>query len=193
MIQLHRRIVCAARKGGAELTLASLGAEGRPSSPLRRAMCAPVLTLALLLLSSCSSLWNLGNRTALQADVQALLQADSLDRLSLDCRMIGSTRSAYCLGEIQTEQAQAAAQALGLTATQVDLDGPATGLPMASEGLQGCLDPEVYPEVDGLPAWWINGRPDQLALESGGQFEYLLLVVNPASGQGCVQVSYAYG
>ena len=107
--------------------------------------------------------------------------------------MIGSTRSGYCLGEMQPEQAEAAARALELTATQVDLNAPNAGLPMASEGTQGCLDPDVFPVVDGLPVWWISGRPAQLGLETGGQFEYLLIVLNTATGQGCVQVSYAYG
>jgi hypothetical protein len=107
--------------------------------------------------------------------------------------MIGSTRSGFCLGAMQLDQAEAVAQALELTATQVNLDAPATDLPMASEGLQGCLDPEVFPAVNGLPAWWISGRPAQLSLETGGQFEYLLIVLNATTGQGCVQVSYAYG
>ena len=57
----------------------------------------------------------------------------------------------------------------------------------------GCLDPQALAVVDGVPAYWITARPPQLALKSGGQFEYLLLIVNEATGEGCVQVSYSYG
>lgn len=48
-------------------------------------------------------------------------------------------------------------------------------------------------EVEGLPGYWIGARPESLALGSGGQFEYLLLIFDAETSQACVQVSYAYG
>ena len=146
-----------------------------------------------VLLVSCASMWNLGNRSSLEADVLDVLRPASMDRLSLECRMIGTTRSGYCVGEISLEDAEALALALGLESSQVDLENLDRAPPLAAEGLVECVDPEAFPGVDGLPAYWIAGRPPQLGLVSGGQFEYLLVIVNAATGQGCVQVSYAYG
>jgi hypothetical protein len=151
------------------------------------------LAILPVLLVSCASIWNLGNRSSLEADVLEVLRPASKDGLSLECRMIGTTRSAYCLGEISDDEAAAWAQALALESFRINLEDAASTPPLGAEGPVGCLSAEVFPGVDGLPAFWIGGRPLQLALGSGGQFEYLLLIVNAATGQGCVQVSYAYG
>ena len=107
--------------------------------------------------------------------------------------MIGSTRSGYCLGQIAADQAEAVAAQLGLKPSQVDLKDTASVPPLGYGGEVGCLSQDVMPGVNGLPVWWIDGRPSNLALSSGGQFEYLFLVADPASGAGCIQVSYSYG
>lgn len=151
------------------------------------------LALVPLLLVSCAFIWNLGNRNSLEADVLEVLHPAPDEGLSLDCRMIGTTRSGYCVGEISQDDARALALAIGLESSTLDLADLDGVPPLAYEGLVGCLDPQAFAVVDGVPAYWIAGRPPQLALKSGGQFEYLLLIVNEATGQGCVQVSYAYG
>jgi hypothetical protein len=51
----------------------------------------------------------------------------------------------------------------------------------------------VFGEVRGLPAYWVAGRPEQLKISGGGQFEYMLLIFNASTGRSCIQVSYAYG
>ena len=107
--------------------------------------------------------------------------------------MIGSTRSGYCRGEIAEDQAQGIAARLGLHASSVDLQDATSVPPLAYEGEVGCLAEDVLPGVNGLPVWWIDGRPPGLALASGAQFEYLLVVLDTASGAGCIQVSYSYG
>ena len=151
------------------------------------------LAILPVLLVSCASIWNLGNRSSLEADVLDVLRPASKDGLSLECRMIGTTRSGYCLGEISDDEAAAWAQGLALESFRVNLEDAASTPALGVEGPVGCLSVEVFPGVDGLPALWVGGRPPQLALGSGGQFEYLLLIVNAATGQGCVQASYAYG
>jgi len=151
------------------------------------------LALVPLLLVSCAFIWNLGNRNSLEADVLEVLHPAPDEGSFLECRMIGTTRSGYCVGEISQADVQALTLAIGLESSTLDLADLDGVPPLAYEGLVGCLDPQTLAVVDGLPAYWIAGRPPQLALKSGGQFEYLLLIVNEATGQGCVQVSYAYG
>jgi hypothetical protein len=107
--------------------------------------------------------------------------------------MIGTTRSGYCVLELDEAGGLAAARALGLEPGKVDLNDPATVPPAVAEGMAGCLSPEVLGLVDGLRVYWIGGRPDSLQLQSGSRLEYLPLILHPDAGQGCVQVSYAYG
>ena len=151
-------------------------------------MAAAIATVTL----ACSWLWNLANRGSLEADVHELIGMDA-SSLPLACQMIGSTRSGTCLGDLTEVQAGEIAARVGLSASTVNLQDAATVPPLAYEGEVGCLGQEALPGVDALPVWWIEGRPDALALASGAQFEYLFMVVDPASGVGCIQVSYAYG
>ena len=160
---------------------------------LRRFIRTFGLAILPVLLVSCASIWNLGNRSSLEADVLEILPPASSTGLSLECQMIGTTRSAYCLGDISDDEAAAWAQSLAMESFRVRLGDAASVPPLGAEGPVGCLSAEVFPGVDGLPAFWVGGRPPELALGSGGQFEYLLLIVNAATGQGCLQVSYAYG
>jgi len=82
---------------------------------------------------------------------------------------------------------------LELEARIVSLADPSTVPPIVTDGEIGCLDPDTFGSVDGLPAYWLGGRPDQLSLANGGQFEYMFLLFNTATGLVCVQVAYAYG
>jgi hypothetical protein len=152
---------------------------------------AAVAAIAMTTLA-CGSLWNLANRGSLAADVHEAIGIDQAS-LPLKCQMIGSTRSGYCRGEFAEVQAEGIAARLGLNASTVDLQDAASVPPLAYEGEVGCLDEDVLPGVNGLPVWWVDGRPPGLALASGAQFEYLFVVLDPVSGVGCIQVSYSYG
>lgn len=122
-----------------------------------------------------------------------LLEPASAGGPSLTCHMIGQTRTGVCSGEISTEQAARLAASLELTPSPGDPLDPATVPIPAGDRDGGCLGPVAWPGLAGLRAWWAGGRPASLALSSGGQFEYLLLVIDPSTGAGCIQVSYAYG
>lgn len=141
---------------------------------------------------ACSSLWNLANRGSLVADVHEVIGIDQAS-LTLTCQMIGNTRSGTCLGALSQDQAAGIVQRLGLNASIVDLQDATSVPPLAYEGEVGCLGEDALPGVNGLPVWWIDGRSPGLALSSGAQFEYLFIVIDPASGSGCIQVSYSYG
>ena len=71
------------------------------------------LALVPLLLVSCAFIWNLGNRNSLEADVLEVLHPAPDEGLFLECRMIGTTRSGYCVGEISLDDAKTAATAIG--------------------------------------------------------------------------------
>jgi hypothetical protein len=149
------------------------------------------LAVACTLLVSCGGLWNLANRSALAADVAEVM--DEADDPDLQCAMIGVTRAGYCLLPASEGAVSGWATSLGLASGTASLDRPETVPPLAAEGAVGCLDAQVFVEVDGLPAYWLGGRPSQLSLSNGGQFEYMLLLYDPETGRACVQVSYAYG
>lgn len=149
-----------------------------------------VIVLTLL---ACNFLWNAANRTPLESDVNEFLDPANTAQLDLNCSMIESTRSGYCLFVADEEQIEEIAARLNLDYRAASLEINETVPPVVSEGKVGCLDEDVFGKVDGFPAYYIGGRPDQLLLAGGGQFEYLLLLFNPETGQVCTQVSYAYG
>jgi len=153
---------------------------------------ALLLSACAILTASCSGLWNAANRSALQADVATILSIDPA-QIPMKCAMIGGTRSGYCVLPADEMQIVAWADRLGLSARTVSLQDVETVPPLASEGPVGCLAASTFDSIEGMPAYWIAGRPAALELEGGGQFEYLLLIHDPASASACVQASYAYG
>ncbi|MCJ7513490.1 MAG: hypothetical protein MUO23_11035 [Anaerolineales bacterium] len=153
---------------------------------------ALLLLVLSILLTSCGPLWNAVNRSTLKLDVAEALGPQALD-LQLRCEMVDSTRTGYCLVPADREQVIGWAGALGMSASTASTASAQTLPPLASEGRVGCLAPENFGDVEGLPAYWVGGRPEALILSGGGRFEYMLLLHNPDTGQACVQVSYAYG
>ncbi len=153
------------------------------------------LTLLILaaLMASCGALWNWGNQGALIAGMVDVLSPIQVTADDLECQMVGSTRTGYCLLATTPEMVMTIATSLALDYRLANPDDPITLPPIAGEGRTGCLSSEVFGEVRGLPAYWIAGRPKQLEITGGGQFEYMLLIFNPATGQSCIQASYAYG
>lgn len=146
-----------------------------------------------LILLACNFLWNSANRVPLESDVKEVLDPATTAQLDLKCSMIDSTRSGYCLFSSNQTQIEEIVARLDLDYRVASFENNETIPPVVSDGKVGCLDENVFGQVDGLPAYYIGGRPDQLSLASGGQFEYLLLLSNPETGQACTQVSYAYG
>ena len=154
-------------------------------------------TLGWLLVAAavagCSALWSVANRRGLEADLREVLGAYLDVQPEMDCAMVGTTRTGYCLFDAQAESVRDLAEEMGMEARAVDLHDPGSLPPLQVEGRVGCLSAEVFGQVQGLPAYWLGGRPDALALQSGGRFEYLLLVFDPAAGRACALASYAYG
>jgi hypothetical protein len=158
---------------------------------MKHSLASAVVLAAMLM--ACNFPWNVLNRDSLRADVAEVLALPDVDPLDLSCQMVGTTRTGYCLLTADSAWVEQIAGALALEYRVASLARAETLPPMLSEGLVGCLASEDFGPVEELPAYWVDGRPPALALGSGGQFEYLLLLHNPATHQVCVQVSYAYG
>lgn len=124
--------------------------------------------LGVLLLAGCEATWDAGNRGGLARAVAAVT---GLPEGQLDCRMIGTTRSGYCVVPLSPDQAAALVARLGLR----DADwAPAEGCRAA--GFENA-------RARGL-------RDRATALRPGG-LEDLLLFVGPQAA--CLQATHAYG
>jgi len=143
------------------------------------------------LLLACSSLWNFANRNSLESDISEIIDPANTAHLELKCAMVSSTRTGYCLYDTQTESIEQLAVRLKLERNENLLDQE-TLSPVAPGG-EGCLAPDIVGNADDVSAYSFFGRHEQLSLSNGGQFDSLLLIFNPTTGQACVQVSYAYG
>jgi hypothetical protein len=145
-----------------------------------------------LLLASCSPLWDRANRTAFQDDLAEVLARSSTAVSLSDCHMEGTTRTGYCLLAGGSSQLEAIAASLNMGDPQPLGPGEGSFLPAF------LLDSPCLAYYSSFPSnqilgYFTAGRPDQLRLADGGQFEYLLISFAPASGGACIQASYAYG
>jgi hypothetical protein len=127
---------------------------------------------------------------ALRSDVAEVIQIPDRARPQLTCLTPSRTRMGYCLTALDQPTITQIVGRLGLSQI-LPADGAPLDLPTVEPG--GCQSSAVFGDGTGLRAYWVAGRPDQLALRNGGQFEYLLLLTRPETGQACIQVSYAYG
>jgi uncharacterized membrane protein len=149
--------------------------------------------LCLLAALAGGALWISLTQGALAADVGEVLTPDSGARRDLACQMLERSRTGYCLFTADEGDIQGVARRLGLETSTASGDDPHATPLLALEGGRGCRATDILRSGEKLPAYWAAGRPKQLALRSGGQFEYLLLLYDRATRQACVQVSYAYG
>lgn len=166
------------------------GRKADSESSMRRFLFLPP-TLALLV-ASCSPLWDRANRHALQGDVAGVLAASGETVALTDCHMVGTTRAGYCFFVAEPSRVQAIALSLEMgepLEIRADL-GPS--LPAFLQE-SPCLADYSTSSFDEVLAFLVTGRPAQLRLADGGQFEYMLMVFESASGEACIEASYAYG
>lgn len=152
-----------------------------------------VLTAAIALLTaSCASIWNRVNHVPFQEDINRLLIPSGVPFVLWDCRMAGTTRTGSCELEISPKQLDAIRAYLNMGEGQHWGAGESS---RASGFLQGspCLDRHSASISEEVLTYLITGRPAQLRLAGGSQFEYLLIAVDPAGGNTCIEASYAYG
>jgi hypothetical protein len=145
--------------------------------------------LVFLLLTGCESLWNLTNRSGLEADVRALLKTAAVEPQYLDCRMVGTTRKAACSLRLSPRQTSSVIRTLALESIPTSSENSS---PQAQ--LIALADPSCVAELSRpIVRFGLGNRPNSLRLSSGTAFDYLLLTINTSTGQACVQISYSYG
>lgn len=145
--------------------------------------------LASLLLVGCDSLWDAANRPRLEADVRELFKTAGVVPRHLECRMVGSTRDAFCSFRMSPPESASVIHALGLELVQSS-PGEASALArLAAHAGPNCAVSGAAPPA----TFGIEGRPGSLRLPGGSAFEYLLLTLDERTGQACVQVSYSFG
>jgi hypothetical protein len=142
---------------------------------------------------ACAPFWNSGNRTTLTADVREILDRGEVDPDRLECNMLGTTRSGLCLFDTTETEIQELTAGLGLGQWQLTGQTEAANGSLAAEAGKGCLTSEFFGGRTDLLQFGIAGRPDELELSDGGQFEYFILLFDPNTGEACIQVAYSYG
>jgi len=106
--------------------------------------------------------------------------------------MEGTTRTGYCLLEADPQQIEVFTSSLDMGAPQHL--AAAEGFPFPAFLRDSpCVVRFPSEALDEVRAYLIAGRPDQLRLAQGGQFEYLMIVFDPATYDACIQASYSYG
>ncbi len=152
-----------------------------------------ILTAAIALLTaSCASIWNRVNRVPFQEDIKRVLTPSGVPVVLSDCQMEATTRTGSCELEISPKQLDAIRAYLNMGDDQQWGAGESFQAP---DFLQGspCLDRHLAGTGGEVLTYIITGRPAQLRLAGDGQFEYLLIAVDPAGGNACIEASYAYG
>ena len=157
---------------------------------------ARAIFLALISASvagACATLWSSTSRTALAGDMREVLVRGNVDPAFLDCHMLETTRSGICLFDASETEIENLTIALELRALELPNETELPSGSLAGEAQAGCMTSDPFVDGTDFLLYGIAGRPDQLELSSGGQFEYLILLFDPSNGEACVQASYSYG
>lgn len=145
------------------------------------------LALGLALASAC------GGRVAkdaetLRADVEYALGGSG--GATLDCRMLAGRRDGVC--SYRTESFQADAIVSRLQLVEINLRAEVSyGVLDTLARTTECHKTIVPPGGSGVRAYGTYQRPASLKLTKGARFEYLFLFRVEATGETCLQVSYA--
>lgn len=150
-----------------------------------------VVAFALLAVS-CSSLWNRANRIPFQEDVEEVLAPSGVTVVLSECQMEGTTRTGYCELEADPSQIEAIISSLKMGDPQPLVSNEDSLVPMLLRD-SPCLGNHPSSDLNDILAYLISGRPNQLELADGGQFEYLFIAVDPANNNACIEASYSYG
>jgi len=140
-----------------------------------------------LVLASCESLWNAGNRGGLKNDLTELINRKQQASVDLTCQMLGTTRTGMCKGVIPFNIVENIVSTLHLL--EVTNDQP-PDYDYESWISDGPCDPK---QTSGIRRFKSKRRATELQLQNGSSFEYLILFFEPSSNKTCIQVSYAYG
>jgi len=147
------------------------------------------LSLLCGLIAGCGLVWQSVQGTALDSDLTQILEANGLEQRELQCRMVASTRTGFCVMDATEEDA---AQLISRLSLDLREAGDVHGNVPSWEIEQGCGSVEGFPAESAAQVYESARRPETLRLANGSAFEYLLVSFRQDLGTMCVQVSYAY-
>jgi hypothetical protein len=151
-----------------------------------------VVVAVALMTGACAPSWNRANRAQFQDDVEEVLAPSGVQVVLSDCRMEGTTRTGYCMLEAGLSQVEVIAFSLKMGRPQSFTGGEDPHFPAFLRD-SPCVAHFLSSTPYEVIAYLIAGRPDQLQLAGGGQFEYMMIAFEPANDDACIEASYSYG
>ena len=156
---------------------------------MRRIMVTFSLLLLCVLIAGCGLVWQSVQGAALDSDLSQVLEANGLERRELQCRMVDSTRTGFCVMDAAEEDVALLINRLSLVLRE---PGGDYGNVPSWEIEQGCGSVEGFTAESSAQIYESARRPETLCLANGTAFEYLLVSFRQGLGTMCIQVSYAY-
>jgi hypothetical protein len=156
---------------------------------MRKIMVTFSLSLLCVLIAGCGLVWQSVQGAALDSDLTQVFEANGLERRELQCRMVDSTRTGFCVLDATEEDAAQLISRLSLVLREA---GDVHGNVPSWEIEQGCGSVEGFTAESSAQIYESARRPETLRLANGTAFEYLLVSFRQDLGKMCIQVSYAY-
>jgi hypothetical protein len=148
------------------------------------------LSLTCILIAGCGLVWQSIQGAALDRDLTQVLEANGLEQREIQCRMVASSRTGFCVMDAAEEDAAQLISRLSLVLREA---GDVHGNVPSWELEQGCGAVEGFTAEASARVYESARRPEILRLANGTAFEYLLVSFRQDLGTMCIQVSYAYG
>jgi len=150
------------------------------------------LSLILINITGCETIWNYGNKRALKKDIIELFKKHGVAIKYPVCNMIGTTRDATCEFRASADQVSSLVRGLNLKEVGVESASKPNMLLKVNQANVGCLACRSFKNVSKIKVFTSGHRPSELRLKSGAAFEYLILFQDLDTDKVCVQVSYSY-
>lgn len=157
---------------------------------VRKSTAIFLLSLTCVLIAGCGLVWQSIQGAALDRDLTQVLEANDLEQRELQCRMVASSRTGFCVMDATEEDAAQLISRLSLVLRE---PGDVHGNVPSWELEQGCGAVEGFTAEESARVYESARRPETLRLANGTAFEYLLVSFRQDLGTMCIQVSYAYG
>ena len=156
---------------------------------MRKILITFSLSLLCVLIAGCGLVWQSIQGSALDRDLTQVLEANGLERRELQCRMVASSRTGFCVMNATEEDTDQLISSLALVLREA---GDDHGNVPSWELEQGCGSVEGFSGDPSVQVYESARRPEALRLANGTAFEYLLVSFRQDLGTMCIQVSYAY-
>jgi len=156
---------------------------------MRKIMVTFSLSLLCVLIAGCGLVWQSVQGAALDSELTQVLEANGLERRELQCRMVASSRTGFCVLDAAEEDAAQLINRLSLTLRK---SGDDDGNVPSWELENGCGSVEGFTAEASARVYESARRPETLRLANGTTFEYLHVSFSQDLGTMCIQVSYAY-